>query len=181
MMNSLASSNCFHVARLHQSIVRLLLGRALLQSSEAPWVFTLSPHQLPWTWDKHSLPSQGNNEILVMQSLLGGPLGASWPHLECSCPQFLLQSSGGQGTSLGSGGQTVMLKGETHGRMCIHPLRKCPGSMLLCVVYRCTFPLSFPAFKARPGWRLFRESHLGLSSRRKILIDFSGMLAELWL
>lgn len=39
-----------------------------------------------------------------------------------------------------------------------------------------------PAFKAKPGWRLFRPSHLGPSpSRRKILIDFSGMLAELWL
>lgn len=94
-VNSLASSHCFHVAKTHQAIVRSLSGRALLQSPEAPWVPILSPHQLPGVWDKHSLPRQGNNETLVMQSLLGGPWGASWPHLEHSYQQAM--GEGGPG------------------------------------------------------------------------------------
>lgn len=54
-----------------------------------------------------------------MQSPLEGLQGASWLHFECTCPQFLLRSSGEWVAWLGSGGQTVLLKGETPGRGCV--------------------------------------------------------------
>lgn len=141
----------FHVqdhTRSLSSHCQAIVRWALLKNPVVPGVPTLSLHQLPRVWDKHSLTGQGNNEPVVMQSHFGGPWGASWPHLEFSCLLFLLQSSGGWGTWLGSGGQTVMLKGETHGGMCIHCLRKCPCSLLLWVVYRCTFLLSFLVSKS---------------------------------
>ena len=55
-------------------------------------------------------------------------------------------------------------------------------SMFLAAVSGLQMHISsqLPGFKVKPGWRFFRASHLGqASSRRKAIIDFSGMLAEL--
>ena len=46
-----------------------------------------------------------------MQSPLGGSQGASWPHFERSCQRFLGKAAG-RWDQLGSGGQTVVQKGE---------------------------------------------------------------------
>ena len=46
-----------------------------------------------------------------MQSPLGDSRGASWPHFERSCQRFLGKAAG-RWAQLGSGGQTVVQKGE---------------------------------------------------------------------
>ena len=113
----------------------------------------------------------------MMQSPLGDSRGASWPHFERSCQRFLGKAAG-RWAQLGSGGQTVVQKGEpvVGGErcwMCITtPSQGGAGSVWFSDV---DFPSVFRCQSQKSGRRLLRASHLGpLLPEGEIALTFQG-------
>lgn len=116
-----------------------------------------------------------------MQSPLGGPRGASWPHLEHSCLQFPRPFSEAVGERPGWAQVGKQSCGRERRMADVDsPPREVPRFLAAPPDLQMHISSRLPGFKASPGWRLLRASHLGPApSRRKTTIDF--LWAELWL
>lgn len=107
---------------------------------------------------------------LVMQSPLGGREELPGLTLSTAVRSSSCKAVGNGWARLGSGGQTVNLKGDTHGQDVYSQSQEVSRLRAALCGIEMHISSQLPDFKARPGWRLFRASHLGpASSRRKSL------------